>query len=131
MRGRLRNIRLRTLMIVVGVWALIFTAVHESAIWVEKRKFIDFHEARAQFLLDQAVRLRISRPDASEEYRRLAAWHVDRVGDYRRAHKLFFSEEMRRDFRQTEREQSFERSLSVGGPGGKPAPATAAGSGGA
>ncbi|CAN5849386.1 hypothetical protein BH23PLA1_BH23PLA1_32960 [soil metagenome] len=122
MKGRFRGFRLRTLLIGVAALALIFAAIHETVIWVEKRKFIDFHEARAQLFLDRAAQFRSSRPDLSGEYRRLATWHVNRVDEYRRAHKLYFSDEMRQDFRQTEREQLFERSLSVGGPGGKLAP---------
>jgi hypothetical protein len=128
MKGRLRSIRLRTLLIGVAALALLFAAIHETVIWAEKRKFIDFHEARAQLLLDRAAQYRSSRPDVSGEYRRLATWHADRADEYRRAHKIYFSDEMTKDFQQTGREQSFERSLSVGGVGGKPVPMPATGS---
>jgi hypothetical protein len=111
----------------VGVLALIFAAIDESIIWFEKRKFIAFHDGRAQYLLDRAAGFSSRRPEVSREYRRLAAWHVERANGYRRAHKTHFSDEIRQDFRQTELEQSFERALTAGGAGGKSAPLPAAG----
>ena len=119
MRPRGKALRLRTLLLVVATVAVVFTAIRESLIWYETRKFVVFHEYRARHLAEKAERFQSSRPEAWRAYRRFASWHVGRARAYRRAHKTYFSDEMKADLWQTLREQDFERTLKSA-PGGTP-----------
>jgi hypothetical protein len=113
---RIRSIRLRTALAAIAATAIVFDIAREAAIWNETRGFIGFHQSRARWLRDKASLIASDRPDFARDFRRYAAWHDERVTFYRRAHKTYFSDEMREDFRQTEREQVIARILNAGVP---------------
>ena len=124
MRIRGKPVRVRTLLATIAVLALAFASVREAAIWHETRKFITFHEQRARWLRDQSTQFPSNRADSGREFRRYADWHEERAVFYRRAHKTYFSDEMKEDLRQTEREQAISQTLYAGlrNPTSRPTP---------
>ena len=113
---RIRPIRLRSALAAFAAIAIALDIAREAAIWNETRGFIDFHQGRAQWLRDKASQISSDRADFARDLRRYAAWHDDQGAFYRRAHNTSFSDEMKEDFRQTEREQVIERTLNAGAP---------------
>ena len=111
---RIRPIRLRTAL--AAIPAIAIDVAREASTWNEIRGFIDYHQARARWLRDKASQISSDRADFARHLRRYAAWHDEQGAFYRRAHKTSFSDEMKEDFRQTEREQVIERTFNAGAP---------------
>ena len=125
MRIRGMPVRVRTLLATIVVLAIAFASIREAAIWHETRKLTTFHEQRARWLRDQATRFPSELADLGGEFRRFADWHDERAVSYRKAHKTYFSDEMKEDLRQTMREQETSQPLYAGPrtPTTRPSPA--------